>query len=786
MIKSTLRPHWPYILFLVIPIVIFYHKILFAGWLICGGDYLNQFVPWREFAVAELKKGRFPWWNPMVFCGAPFAANIQTALFYPWNLFHLIFSVERTFSLSLVFHHTAALAGMYLFLYSLYRSRSGAVIGAVIYGWSGFLITHAHDGHLIHAGAYALIPFVLFFQTQLFRQKKFLFLFCMAAGISGMFYAGHTQIPLYMFYVILARAAWKSYCEYQETGNFALSYPHTIKTMGAIILSLMLGALVLLPLAELSQNTAGRAGGADYSFATSDSLPLSHLITFAAPFFYGSPTAADKESKFWETQTGFHEICGYTGIFSFLLCFLAFLPNTAENERDKKQARRETVFFFTLALGGLFFSLGKFNPLYPILYYGLPGWNYFRVPGRLVLLFVIGISVCSARGFSLWARYDKDRLYETKAFKTITVVTAVFLLAGFLLLACKSPVLTILREIEVNRTVETMGNQSVDRLRINLLLPQKLFDIRYGWMLQSFGRSLLFLGGCWLALFWVRKVKSKYRWCLPAFIVIADLFLFSSNFIEMKPPTGWKEAFYPQTSLVQFLKENCQNSRILCLDDAIGQPGLAYHPELRPNRLMRHGIETVRGYDPIILKSYVRFVNHLYNYPADTPQGGLLFFPFLPESGDLSKMNIRYIITVSALPSPCRLAWSEPSSPVKIYENPHFLPQVYWKETQDANGIDWISETPARIELQVKTEVARHLFFSQNYYPGWECRIDGQQVPIDSSSGFITVLCPQNSKNVVLHFYSKLWMLGFIITLASILCGFWYIRREKRTLCDSK
>ena len=203
--KKRIVLHAPYLLFLFLPIGLFHWKIVFAGELICGGDLINQFIPWRKFALGELSAGRFPLWNPYVFCGAPFLANIQTSLFYPWNLFHVFFSVERVFSLSLVFHHLLAAGSMYLFLHHLWRSKGGAAFGAVVYAWSGFLITHGHDGHLIHVRAYALIPLALYFQTCWRENDSFGRLFVFALVLAGMFYAGHTQIPLYIFYLLLAR-----------------------------------------------------------------------------------------------------------------------------------------------------------------------------------------------------------------------------------------------------------------------------------------------------------------------------------------------------------------------------------------------------------------------------------------------------------------------------------------------------------------------------------------------------------------------------------------------------
>ncbi|HQH73768.1 MAG TPA: hypothetical protein PK360_16960, partial [bacterium] len=59
-----LRSHLPYFAVLFLPVLIYHGKILVGGEIIQGGDLVNQFVPWREFALREWREGRFPGWNP--------------------------------------------------------------------------------------------------------------------------------------------------------------------------------------------------------------------------------------------------------------------------------------------------------------------------------------------------------------------------------------------------------------------------------------------------------------------------------------------------------------------------------------------------------------------------------------------------------------------------------------------------------------------------------------------------------------------------------------------------
>src|SRR6185437_1787709 len=63
-------------------------------------DGIAQFYPWRLFAASTEHAGFLPLWNPHQFCGTPFAANSQSAIFYPLNALFAIFPVKFAFGVS--------------------------------------------------------------------------------------------------------------------------------------------------------------------------------------------------------------------------------------------------------------------------------------------------------------------------------------------------------------------------------------------------------------------------------------------------------------------------------------------------------------------------------------------------------------------------------------------------------------------------------------------------------------------------------------------------------------
>ncbi|MDM8529487.1 hypothetical protein QUF58_14940, partial [Anaerolineales bacterium HSG24] len=65
----------------------FWQILLTEAWMPAGGGDLAPYLyPNYRFAAEHLKQGTLPLWNPHLYSGTPFAADIQSGLFYPINL----------------------------------------------------------------------------------------------------------------------------------------------------------------------------------------------------------------------------------------------------------------------------------------------------------------------------------------------------------------------------------------------------------------------------------------------------------------------------------------------------------------------------------------------------------------------------------------------------------------------------------------------------------------------------------------------------------------------------
>ena len=116
------------------------HRIL------AGVDALTYFTPYWAYRMAELRAGRIPLWNPHLFFGVPFLANIQAAVLYPlhWPLIWL--PAERALVWSAILHVWLAAALMYaLARRTLRLTPAAGFLAGIVFGLGGFTLARVEN-----------------------------------------------------------------------------------------------------------------------------------------------------------------------------------------------------------------------------------------------------------------------------------------------------------------------------------------------------------------------------------------------------------------------------------------------------------------------------------------------------------------------------------------------------------------------------------------------------------------------------------------------------------------
>ncbi len=361
----------------------FFWRILFAGaWMPAGGgDLAALLYPTYHLAAQSLKSGIIPLWNPYLWSGTPFAADIQASLFYPINLIYFLLAPEVTYRgvmLLSVFHFWLAGVGMYLFLRGLLPGRrwearrNGSVedrrdfapvplrpvafwlaislpslFGALAFMFSDYFIVHFGNLNLIAQAAW--LPFIfLFYHCSLSERRPGL------AVWAGVFMAiaataGHIQPLLIitlglgwdlLYHLGLTLIRWRS-----EKNTFSLrkqgSAKHLLRDCSfplatlaiTLLVGLGLAAFVLLPAYEMVAYTPR----ADYNYAQASaySLPPAQLVGLLVPSFFGRDPAT--HWGMWDRVE-----VGYAGVLTLLLASFALLGRTRVSESASQRVSEST------------------------------------------------------------------------------------------------------------------------------------------------------------------------------------------------------------------------------------------------------------------------------------------------------------------------------------------------------------------------------------------------------------------------------------------------------------
>ena len=235
-------------------------------------DPVWQFVPWLDFARAELRAGRLPLWNPHQSGGVPLLGNGESALGSPFYWPVLAMGVARAWNASLLLRLLLALAGAYCWLRELGRSRAASLLGGLAFALSGPFIAWLEHPHTLTIAAF---PFVLFFTRRLARAPtpRRADLVGLAAATYFVLAGGHpeTQWMAALFgAAALAQAAPR---------RRAVGWPVAGAFLGAC-----LSAPFLIPFVEYFAASQARRGTNRHPFV----LALSDLGRFVFPRWTGS------------------------------------------------------------------------------------------------------------------------------------------------------------------------------------------------------------------------------------------------------------------------------------------------------------------------------------------------------------------------------------------------------------------------------------------------------------------------------------------------------------------
>jgi hypothetical protein len=365
-----------------------------------SGDFTNQFYTFRAFAFRELRAGRIPLWIPCTFCGVPFLADSQTALAYPPVTLSLLAAVGlglkefplRWLELEALLH----ILGAGIFTYGLLRgevhNRLAALLGAVVYTFSGYLTGYpALQLAVLESGFW--LPFGLWAARGLGRTGRLRYLVALVAALTFNVLAGHPHTFLFCFYPTLAFYAYHTWRARRRW------LPALGQITLVIALTVGLSAIQLLPTAEYSRLCTRSSISYELS---ATGFPTQDIAQFAVTGLV----------SVWQPL--------YVGILPLALGWLGLAAGR----------RRDVLFWFGLAIAGLILSCGGNLFGYDLAYLFLPGFSIFRGQEHFAILVSFALSVLAAYGAEVLVRVlrrrDRERLRRTTWLMGALVLVALF------------------------------------------------------------------------------------------------------------------------------------------------------------------------------------------------------------------------------------------------------------------------------------------------------------------------------------------------------------------------
>lgn len=357
-------------------------------------DVVTQIYPWKHFVISELKGGRLPLWNPNNFSGNPALANFQTAVFSPFTLLYFILPFIDAWSLTVLLQPLLAGIFTYFLTREMRVSRAGAVVSALGFMFSGFIVVWMAYGTL--SMAVAFLPFILLSIEKFLRKNDRRFLIFAGLAITFSLFSGHFQTSLYVlitsFVFILYRLAAGKKLKDAVFACLAL--------LGGCVLALpqIIPTFVLYNQSFRSSNAIVDGG-----------IPLYYLITSFAPDFFGSPVTRNDWVGFYAERASF------IGIIPFLLAGFSFF-----------RIRSHYVLFFVgLSLVSLILALD--TPLQVLLSMtGIPVLSSSN-PTRIIVLWSFAMSILAGFGYDYLGEAISKKTFRHILYVVVTVIAIVTL-----------------------------------------------------------------------------------------------------------------------------------------------------------------------------------------------------------------------------------------------------------------------------------------------------------------------------------------------------------------------
>ncbi len=723
--------------FVIISLALFYPVL--SGKKLIQSD-IQQYKGMSKQLKESRENGKELYWIDNAFGGMP---TYQLGAKYPFDFLtpiHRLFQSlpHPTFLVFLYF------LGCYVLLLSMRIPIKYAVVGALAYGLSTYLLIIIQVGHNTKAQALGYLPFVLAGVQLIFRGKYFWGFALSTLAIGLQIRANHYQMTYYLLLLLLIFGLVQFWVYYKK-GTLIDLFKKAGIFIAAGILALGLNATALLTTSEYTKfSTRGKSEltlsvtgeplesrtGLSYDYITEYSYGIFESLSLIAPRIQGGGSRENlgttskayeylikqgvshgqaKEFShnvptYWGNQP-ILEAPAYVGIIVIFLALLSLFLGWSSQKR---------WLFFGIILS-LALSWGKnFSFLTQLFIDYVPFYSKFRAVSSIQVILEFAFPVLAVLG--LYEFFEVKKKERIKALKNTTLCFAIL---GVILFLVKS-ILPFESNMDSYYS-QVFGPE----------LMQQIYKDRKSVYSQDVWRLLLYVGAISIILWLYLKEKFKANWALGLIflLLIIDLGSISNRYLNRDLFTSKSRA---------------------------NVPFIATKADLAIQRDTSH----YRVYEPALRLAGARtsyFHNAVGGYHGAKPRRYEEIFDLFEQTRReeiLNILNVKYILYeseegVKPLLNPEALgnAWftqelihtESPDETYQMMSTIDFSKQTVTedtsaKELKTMYSLDTLAKlilvkkSPDFLRYESNSSNDGFAIFSEIYYPsGWEAYIDGVQ-----------------------------------------------------------
>jgi hypothetical protein len=806
--KKQLMPHLIALVIFVLVCVVFFAPVFFEGKSISQHDIMQAEGGSKEIRDFREKTGEESLWTNSMFGGMP---SYLVGVKYNGDLIRPIqqlISIGIPYPVSLVF---VALVSFYIMLLCFRVRPWLAIIGALAYGLTGFIIISIGAGHNLKVAAVAFMPLVMGGIHLTFDRNKIWGFILTAIGLALELRVNHLQITYYLLLIVIAYGIANLIQAIKEN-----ALPEFVKTLGILVIAagLAVGAnfgkmWTLIEYSkystrgksELTSDSIASASGLDKDYAFQYSNGITEPLFLFIPNFFGGSMSENLGSNsnleealkkngverrqiknmvesapaYWGDQPATAPYyAGATVIFLFVLS-LFILEN------------RYRYWLLGLVVFSLMLSWGKnFETFNYLIFDYLPGYSKFRSVTFIIIITVFSLVLAAFLGLEKLLSTEWDKALEKKFFMAVGIV------GGFALLSA------LLAGIG--------GYAGAVDSRLPDWYATAIKADREGLLRMDALRSLFFVLSA-AALIWFHaknKLKFNVTVILIGVLVLTDLFLVDKRLLK-------KDSFKRNPSKAHFAP-NGADQRIL----ADNEPGFRVYNLLNGFNDARTSYyhKSIGGYHGAKMGRYQELIeNGITKETSDLITGLQSGSPNFGQAHIINMLNTKYLLAgteanaVIQNPQANGNAWfvSEVKVVNSANEELSTLNEINTKSQAVVNGskfqpkkekysaaniIQLIDYKPNYIKYEADCFEDGFAVFSEIYYPeGWTAKIDSTEVDIMSANYVLRALdIPKGNHTIEFEFKpssyyvgNKVMMVFGVIIILSFFGGLFYTFKEMKS-----